>query len=247
MTTARLDKFLSAQLNISRSDAKKLIAKRRVACVPARQLRPETQIDPASDLVLLDGVAVAYRAHVYLMLNKPAGVVSATRDATETTVLDLVPPSLRRAGLFPAGRLDKDTTGFVLLTDDGAFAHGILSPAHHVEKAYVVTLERAVRPEERAAIEGGMRLGEQALKPARLAPLPPAENGAPRYEIVLTEGRYHQIRRMFAAFSNPVAALHRTRIGGLPLDPALPPGACRALGAEEVALLKNGAAAADPS
>ena len=234
MEKLRLDKFLSSQLNISRADAKKLISGGRVALDPPRKVTADLQVDPASDLVFADGRAVEYRKYLYLMLNKPAGVVSATEDAG-VTVIDLVPESLRRAGLFPAGRLDKDTTGFVLITDDGAFAHRILSPAHHVEKAYFVTLTRAVTQAEQRLIASGMPLDGERLKPARLTPAPAAD--APyRYEIVLTQGIYHQIKRMFASVGNPVIALHRFRMGGVTLDPTLAPGECRLMSADEVKL-----------
>lgn len=231
MEKIRLDKFLSTQLNISRTDAKKLIQKKRVTLFPFRAAKSEEQIFPDTDRVLLDGTEISYRKRLYLMLNKPAGFVSSTRDSGPT-VLDLVPPKLRRPGLFPAGRLDKDTTGFVLITDDGAFAHDILSPSHHIEKAYFVTLARAVTTDEAMRITQGMTIGEQHLKPAVLRPLPLPENPF-RYEIVLTEGRYHQIKRMFSALDNHVTSLHRFRMGNVTLDPALEPGACRELTEEE--------------
>lgn len=238
MQKIRLDKFLSSQLNISRSDAKKLLRSGRVALSGEGALRPETQIDPSRDQVLMDGEPVEYKQFIYIMQYKPAGVVSASSDPQDRTVIDILPPELRRAGLFPAGRLDKDTTGFVLITDDGAFAHEILSPAHHVEKTYNVTLTREVTETESAQILSGMLLGEARLKPAKLRRLPAAD-GRPLYEIVLTEGRYHQIRRMFGSFGNPVLALHRTKIGSLALSGALKPGESRALTPQEVELLKQ--------
>ena len=231
----RLDKFLASQLQISRTDAKKLLRSGGVRVEGMEKPTADTQIDPEKNRVFAEGREVAYRANLYIMLHKPGGVVSATRDAGKT-VLDLLPPALRRDGLFPAGRLDKDTTGLMLITDDGAFAHRMLSPAHHVEKAYEVTLERKVSEMERESITQGMALGEERLKPAGLHYLR-EENGRPVYEIVLTEGRYHQIKIMFAALGSPLVRLHRNRIGALPLDPALPPGESRELTPQEVAAI----------
>ena len=238
MPKLRLDKYLSSQLGISRTDAKKLLRSSRVTVQGADSPKPEMQIDPASVQVLLDGQALEYKQYMYIMQNKPAGVVSASDDARDPTVIDILPSALSRAGLFPAGRLDKDTTGFVLITDDGAFAHDILSPAHHVEKTYLVTLERDATEEECEKIRSGMRLGEEQLKPAKLRRVSGAEE-APVYEIVLTQGRYHQIKRMFGAFGNHVTALHRTQIGGLALPADLAPGESRELTAEELKKLQN--------
>lgn len=235
MDTIRLDKYLASQLQISRTDAKKMLRRGEVTVRGKEKITPETQIDPEQDAVFAAGKAIGYRAHYYIVLHKPAGVVSATKDA-EKTVLDLLPPSLRRTGLFPAGRLDKDTTGLMLITDDGDFAHRMLSPARHVEKAYEVTLERNVTEAEQKCILEGMRLGEEQLKPAGLRFLR-EENGLPVYEIVLTEGRYHQIKRMFGAQKNPVCALKRIRLGGLALDESLAPGESRMLTEAEVGLI----------
>lgn len=235
MATIRLDKYLSSQLQISRTDAKKLIRSGAVSLSPAREVSAETKVEPETDAVFCEGRRIAYQAHVYLMLNKPAGYVSSTEDRGPT-VLELVPPDLFRAGLFPAGRLDKDTTGFLLLTDDGDFAHRMLSPAHHVEKEYEVTLRRRVTPEEADEMTSGMQLGEERLRPAGISFLREAAEG-PVYTVVLTQGRYHQIKRMFAAQGNAVLALKRVRMGGVRLDPALPSGACRALSEAETAAI----------
>lgn len=235
MSFIRLDKFLSSQLAVSRTDAKKLLRQRGVAVNGEITVKADLQIDPAADTVCVNGTQIVYKKHYYIMQNKPKGVVSATADGG-VTVIDILPEHLKRNGLFPAGRLDKDTTGFVLITDDGAFAHSLLSPAHHVEKAYIVTLEREVSAAERTEIETGLQIGDERFRPASLRYLDTPEN-LPRYEIVLTEGRYHQIKRMFGAQGNAVCALHRTRIGGLDLDPKLAPGESRALSEEEIGLL----------
>ena len=237
MKTIRLDKYLSSQLGLSRAEAKKTIRAGRVRTEPPRAPAPELQIDPENDAVYLDGERLVYRAYLYLMLNKPAGVVSATEDRGKT-VLDLVPPSLRRSGLFPAGRLDKDTTGLMLITDDGVFAHEILSPTRHVEKAYEVTAQRPLGEEARLSMLRGVCDRGEILRASALRLLR-TEPAGPVYEIVLTQGRYHQIKRMFSACGSAVTALKRTRIGGLSLDPALAPGECRLLLPEETQALKQ--------
>lgn len=235
MSFIRLDKFISSQLAVSRTDAKKLLRQKRVSVNGQLAVSAELQIDPACDTVFLDDTQITYRKYLYIMQNKPQGVVSASADGN-TTVVDILPAELKRPGLFPAGRLDKDTTGFVLITDDGPFAHMLLSPAHHVEKTYIVTLEREVTAPEIAEITAGMLIGEERFRPAGLRYLDTA-GGYPRYEIVLTEGRYHQIKRMFGAQKNAVCALKRIKIGALSLDPLLAPGESRALTDEEVQLL----------
>ena len=153
-------------------------------------------------------------------------------------MIDLLPEALRRQGLFPAGRLDRDTTGFVLITDDGAFAHDILSPAHHVDKTYLVTLTRAVTEREAEAVRQGMTLDGERLLPASLSRIPDEGDLKNRYALVLRQGLYHQIKRMFASMGNPVVALHRSAIGGVPLDPSLSPGESRELTDAEVTLLR---------
>lgn len=238
MNRIRLDKFLSSQCNISRTDAKKALKQKRVTLNGAPAQKGEILVDPDADIVTLDARPVEYKKYLYLMLNKPQGVVSASSSPGDITVVDLVPERYSRQGLFPAGRLDKDTTGFVLITDDGAFAHDILSPARHVPKTYEVTLEREVTLGEREEIQNGMSLGGEKLKPARLEYLG-RNQSLPQYEIVLTQGLYHQIKRMFSFFGNRVVFLHRSAIGEVPLDESLAPGECRELGPEELSKLKR--------
>ena len=233
--TERLDKYLSTRCSLTRSQARDAVRKGGSA-VNGRPVRdPGTQIDPEKDAVTLHGNPVGGGAFSYLMLHKPAGYVSSTEDAG-STVLDLVPPELRRRGQFPAGRLDKDTEGFVLITDDGAFAHRILAPRSHLPKTYYAELDGPVGPEDVRAFAGGMTLGENRLHPAELIVLEPGD----RVEVVLTQGLYHQIKRMFAARGRKVLYLKRTKIGGLALDPELPKGGCRALTPEELELLRGG-------
>lgn len=207
----RLDKYLAERTGMTRSESRKAVTKGRVSIDGAVCRKADTQLDEHTAAVALDGVplAGAYRKFVYIMLNKPEGVVSASRDKKDTTVVDLVAADFPRRELFPAGRLDKTSTGFVLLTDDGALAHDILSPAHHVEKQYVVTLDT------------------------------PLTDDGLTVQVTLRQGVYHQIKRMFGVFDAGVNALHRESIGGVALDPALAPGQWRELTAAEEERLQN--------
>ncbi len=240
MSILRLDKFLSSQLNISRTDAKKLLRQKGVKVNGNSVVKGEFQLDTENDTVTVNGKSVEYKEYIYIMLNKPKGVVSATEDSDDVTVIDILPDSLKRSGLFPAGRLDKNTTGFVLITDNGAFAHDILSPAHHVPKTYIVDVEREVTADEFRLFEEGMLIGEELFKPAKLSFIEKnSENSAYRYEIIIVEGRYHQIKRMFGSTGNPVIELERIAIGKLPLDRALLPGEARELTESDIELLKS--------
>lgn len=233
----RLDKLLAARTGMTRSESRKAIAKGRVAVAGAVCKQVDAQVDEAAALAL-DGapLAGAYQKYVYIMLNKPAGVVSASRDNRDTTVADLVAAYPRRQ-LFPAGRLDKTSTGFVLLTDDGALAHDLLAPAHHVEKVYLVTLDTPLTPEMRAGFAAGVTLADgQTLAPALAEP---AGADPCLVRVTLRQGVYHQIKRMFGAFGAGVNALHRESIGGVALDPALAPGQYRELTQAELAALQN--------
>ena len=165
------------------------------------------------------------------MMNKPAGVLSATEDRRQKTVLDLLPEDLRRRGLFPAGRLDKDTTGLLLITDDGDLAHRMLSPKKHVYKLYQARLDAPVTAEDVRAFEEGVRWGEEVYAPARLW----AGEGDPFVAFAqVHEGRFHQVKRMFQARGKTVLSLKRHKIGGLSLDSTLQEGECRLLAPEEV-------------
>ncbi len=240
MAILRLDKFLSSQLNISRTDAKKLLRQKGVKVNGNSVIKGEFQLDTENDTVTVNGKSVEYKEYIYIMLNKPKGVVSATEDSDDVTVIDILPDSLKRSGLFPAGRLDKNTTGFVLITDNGAFAHDILSPSHHVPKTYIVDVEREVTADEFRLFEDGMLIGDELFKPAKLRFLENnAVNNAFRYEIIIVEGRYHQIKRMFGSTGNPVIELERIAIGKLALDRSLQPGEARELTESDIDLLKS--------
>lgn len=235
----RLDKYLAETAQCTRSEAKALLSKGRVQVNGAVCKKGDTQLKE-SDTVAVDGRALSYQQFVYLMLNKPEGVVSASTDKRDTTVVDLVGDAYPRRQLFPAGRLDKTSTGFVLLTDDGAFAHAILSPRRHVPKTYRVELDTPVTPAMVTAFAQGVTLADgQAMKPADLIPDPENPLAA---TVVLHQGVYHQIKRMFGVLDAGVNELHRQAIGGLALDPALAPGQWRPITEEELARLAPGLA-----
>ena len=232
----RLDKYLAETAQCTRSEAKALLAKGRVTVNGTVCKKGDTQLK-AADAVAVDGRALDYQQFVYLMLNKPEGVVSASRDKKDTTVDDLVAADFPRRELFPAGRLDKTSTGFVLLTDDGALAHDILSPAHHVEKQYVVTLDTPLTDAMRRGFAAGVTLTDgETMAPAGVEPL--TDDGL-TVQVTLRQGVYHQIKRMFGVFDAGVNALHRESIGGVALDAALAPGQWRELTAAEVERLRT--------
>lgn len=223
--TMRLDRFISSQLpDVSRRDVKKLCLKGRLTVNGKRAARSDMHIDEHSDSVALDGTEIIYREHIYIMLNKPQGVVCATRDGLSKTVLELIPPELRRRGLFPAGRLDKDTEGFVLITDDGDFAHRMLSPSHHVEKTYFVRLRDPWESSYTNTFSEGFDDDEGGRW--RAARFEGSQNDPCECLLTLTEGRYHQVKRMFAQLGNKVEFLKRISIGEMELDPTLPSGGC---------------------
>lgn len=229
----RLDKILSTQLNISRTDAKQMIKKGRVSVngIPAKS--GDVKVADA-DIVAVDGNKISYSRFVYIMMNKPKGVISASEGKGEKTVVDLVPIDMQRRGLFPAGRLDKDTTGFVLLTDDGEFAHSILAPSRHIDKTYVVTLDKPVTPEAVADFRSGMELNGERLLQADAEII---SEDATVCRVVLRQGLYHQIKRMFKKHGLTVLELKRVKMGNLPLDDSLLPGECRYLSQKELDLI----------
>lgn len=186
-----------------------------------------------TDTVTLDGAEIVIKKHIYIMLNKPEGVVSASTSEDDRTVVDLVPEALFRKGLFPAGRLDKDTTGFVLITDDGDFAHRILSPKKHIFKTYEARLRNTLGETERKMLEDGITLSDgTVLKEAKVEII--EDTDTPLVKIMICEGKYHQVKRMFAAAGNKVIALHRTKMGNLTLDVSLLPGECREITSDEL-------------
>ena len=228
----RLDKYLAETAQCTRSEAKALLSKGKVAVNGVLCKKGDTQIREG-DAVTVEGRELAYRQFVYLMLNKPEGVVSASTDKRDTTVVDLVGDAYPRRELFPAGRLDKTSTGFVLLTDDGGFAHDILAPKRHVSKTYTVTLDTPLTDAMKRGFANGVTLADgTALSPAEAEALS-ADGLVVR--VLLKQGVYHQIKRMFGVYGAGVNTLHRDAIGGLALDESLAPGQWRELTAEEVA------------
>ena len=234
----RLDKYVAQALEIPRSASREMIAKGRVTVNGQVCKKADTQLEPGAD-VCAGGRPLHHEAFVYLMLNKPEGVVSAAEDKRDTTVVDLVRDAYPRRALFPAGRLDKTSTGFVLLTDDGAFAHDILAPGRHVSKQYLVTLDTPLTGAMTAGFAAGVTLADgQTLAPAEVGPAGPDPCVV---RVVLHQGVYHQIKRMFGVFGAGVNGLHREAIGPVALDPALAPGQWRELTGEEVSALRAAA------
>lgn len=228
----RLDKYLAETAQCTRSEAKTMLSKGRVTVNGAMCKKGDAQLKEG-DSVAVDGQPLSYQKFVYLMLNKPEGVVSASTDKRDTTVVDLVGDAYPRRELFPAGRLDKTSTGFVLLTDDGGFAHDILAPKRHVSKTYTVVIDTPLTDEMRKGFAEGVTLADgTALSPAEVEVLTP--DGL-TVRVKLKQGVYHQIKRMFGMYGAGVNALHRDAIGGLALDPALEPGQWRELSDDEVA------------
>lgn len=181
------------------------------------------QVDENSAQIYVNGEKISYQRHLYIMLNKPQGVVCSTKDGESKTVLEIIPPKYRRKGMFPAGRLDKDTEGFVLITDDGELAHKMLSPKSHVPKTYFVKLEKPWEESYIEAFANGMTIdGDEKCLPAEF------KGGSDKYEctLVLHEGKFHQVKRMFCSLGNNVVYLRRISIGSLELDPNLPLGEC---------------------
>lgn len=231
----RLDKIIASQGQYSRSEVKKL-AKSGLITLNGKVVKSaDVKCDTASDIIIVDGKRLDYKKYIYIMLNKPKGVISATEDPTQKTVIDLVPPELKRQGLFPAGRLDGDTTGFVLITDDGDFAHRILSPKNHIMKTYHASLRAPLTDEDIVKFKEGLTLGDgtKCLE-AHVRMLEGEGNIA---EVIICEGKYHQVKRMFASLGNKVLELRRVKMGNLHLDEKLPEGKCREITEEEKALL----------
>ena len=221
----RLDKFIASQKSdASRSTVKELCRKGRITVDGKVCRKSDFKVDTERSIVEIDGNPVVYKEHIYIMLNKPQGVVCSTRDGQSPTVLSLVPPEFFREGLFPAGRLDKDTEGFVLITDDGELAHRMLAPRSHVPKTYFVRLEKPWEESYKDKFAEGMTIdgGEKCL-PAEFLP----DMDKPlECRLILHEGKFHQVKRMFQALDNKVVYLKRIAIGNLPLDESLEPGKC---------------------
>ena len=235
----RLDKIIAGTGKYSRREVKELVRQGRVIVDGRLASSPEEKGDADAACLLVDGQSLDCRRYTYLMLHKPAGVLSARVDGRQQTVLDLLPPELRKRDLSPVGRLDKDTEGLLLLTNHGELTHRLLSPRYHVDKVYYARVEGVLTAADTAAFAGGMVLadGLECL-PAGLEILSAGPEGSEGL-VTLREGKFHQVKRMLAARGKPVLYLKRVRMGNLPLDPALEPGTYRYLTEDEVESLRN--------
>ena len=231
----RLDKLLAGTGKWSRREVKALVRQGLVRVDGRLAASAEDKLDPAAAIITVAGETISLCRFTYVMLHKPAGVLTATEDRKQPTVLDLLPPELRRIGLAPVGRLDKDTEGLLLLTNDGELAHRLLSPKYHVEKRYFARVDGELSAADAEAFARGMTLGDGLeCLPAGLEVLPD------RVCIVtLREGKFHQVKRMLAARGAPVLYLKRLSMGPLQLEDTLLPGQCRELSPEELAAVRS--------
>ena len=229
----RLDKLLAGTGKWSRREVKALVRQGLVRVDGRLAASAEDKLDPAAAIITVAGETVALHRFTYVMLHKPAGVLTATEDRKQPTVLDLLPPELRRIGLAPVGRLDKDTEGLLLLTNDGELAHRLLSPKYHVDKRYLARVDGELSAADTEAFARGMTLGDGLeCLPAGLEVLPDRV-----CVVTLREGKFHQVKRMLAARGAPVLYLKRLSMGPLTLDDSLAAGAYRLLRAEEISAL----------
>lgn len=243
MALIRLDKLLSQSGERSRSEAARLVRAGLVSVDGAPARDPAVKVDAAASAVLLEGQPLRDEPYQYYLLHKPAGVLTAARDARAPTVMDLVPEALRRRDVLPVGRLDKDTTGLLLLTNDGALAHRLLSPQRHVWKTYLATVDGLLTDADAAAFSQGVSLSDFTALPARLT-IVSAGAGESRARVEVREGKFHQVKRMFMARGFTVLALHREAFGPLRLD--VEAGRCRALTPDEVRALQTAAQGGEP-
>lgn len=241
----RLDKYISASSGLSRREAAKAAAKGRVAVGGETVRDGAVQVSPDAE-VTLDGVPLVYEEFIYIMMHKPSGYITATEDARpgERVVTDLLPPELMRRGLFPVGRLDRDTTGLLIVTNDGASAHRALSPKSHVAKTYAFTCSPPLTDEMIRALEAGVDIGERDGKGEAVLTAPAVIDGD---TITVTEGKFHQIKRMFHAVGSEITSLSRVSFAGIELDGTLAPGEWRRLTDGEISLFTRGGASCPPS
>jgi len=225
MAKMRLDKYLADMGIASRKELKQIIKSGRVHVNGVAVTVPESKVDSEADSISLDGELLSYSRFRYYMIDKPCGVLTATEDSRQKTVMDLISPEMKRMGLFPVGRLDKDTSGLLLLTNDGEFSHRVISPKSCVEKRYYARVDGEASAEDVLAFENGIVLadGTQCL-PAKLELL-----GGNECIVTVMEGKYHQVRRMLASRGAPVIELRRLSIGELVLGDELGPGGWREL------------------
>ena len=229
----RLDKIIAACGAASRREVKTLVRQGRVKVNGALVSSAEMKVDEETAVIMVDGVALQYEKFVYVLLHKPAGVLSATEDKRQETVLDLLPETYRKRGLAPVGRLDKDTEGLLLLTDDGELTHRLLSPKYHVDKVYYARVEGTPDESDRAAFAEGISLSDFTCLPAELTLM-----GEGECCVTVREGKFHQVKRMRASRGKPVTYLKRLAMGPLQLDESLSVGQWRLLEKEEVLTLQ---------
>ena len=231
----RLDKIIANRGVASRREVRELVRQGRVLVDGVPAAAPDMKVAAETAAIVVDGVAVSGERFLYLLLHKPAGVLTATEDRRQPTVLELVPEACRRRGLAPVGRLDKDTEGLLLLTDDGELTHRLLSPKYHVDKVYYARVAGTPDEADAAAFAAGLVLddGLRCL-PAKLEPL-----GDGECLVTLREGKFHQVKRMLASRGKPVRYLKRLSMGPLRLEDTLLPGQCRELSPEELAAVRS--------
>ena len=229
----RIDKIISNQTGISRKDVKELIKKKLVSINNKVITSPDYKINSEIDEIKIKEEPLTIEKNIYIVLNKPKGYVSATTDLKEKTVLDLIPNELKHRNLFPAGRLDKDTTGLMLITDDGKYAHEILSPKKHIAKIYIVKIDQKITEDMVIAFQKGIILENEICQPAILEKL--EENTG---KVTLVEGKYHQIKRMFHKFHANVIELKRIQMGNFKLPEELKEGEYKILTLEELKQIK---------
>ena len=231
----RLDKFLSDMGVCSRTEAKRAAKAGNITVGGTVVRDTAAHIDPEKDEVVFSGERVAYAEFTYIMMNKPDGVLSATEDGTGKTVLDLLPEKYAKMGLFPCGRLDKNTLGLLILTNDGKLAHELLSPSKHVEKTYLFECETPLSDSDCMTLCRGVDIGEK--RSTREAEL--LLDSRTRGRITVVEGKFHQIKRMFSAVGNKITYLERVSFGGIKLDPSLDRGEWRELTESEISTLRR--------
>ena len=230
----RLDKIITQITNYSRKEVKELIRKKRIMINGQLATKTDVKIEPEATKITIDEIELQFKKNIYLILNKPKGYISATEDKNQKTILDLVPKKYLHRNLFPVGRLDKDTTGLMIITDDGEFAHNILSPKKHIKKQYNVTIDIPMTDEMVIGFKEGVSLIDGDCKSAKLEII--SKNTG---LVTLTEGRYHQIKRMFGCYKAKVIELQRIAIGNLILPNDLNIGECRELTEEELKKIKQ--------
>lgn len=232
----RLDKIVATALQISRKDAISLIKSGRVNENGVAIKDAKKKLDENTAELFLDENRIYYYKYVYIMMNKPKGIISASDGKGDKSVIDILPAKMKRKNLFPAGRLDKDTTGFMLITDDGEFAHSILSPKNHIPKTYIAKLDKPFDETVVKEFESGVKLKDEKCMGAKLEA---ADGDFCTARVEIKQGMYHQIKRMFARFGLKVVELKRIKMGNLYLDESLKEGECRYISEKELSMISD--------